>query len=92
MQATSVSYISSHVDLAGDGGGDEGGAAFLEKLDGSFGLGDEAASTSPTASSTKQLHDSRLVLSLVAWNVQVFDNENVMVGKSPVTAQSFQRH
>jgi len=28
----------SNVDLAGDGGGDEGGAAFLEKFDGSFGF------------------------------------------------------
>ena len=27
-----------HVDLAGDGGGDEGRAAFLEQLDGSFGF------------------------------------------------------
>ena len=31
-------FVSPHVDLAGDGSGDEGGAAFLKKLDGSFGF------------------------------------------------------
>jgi hypothetical protein len=29
------------VDLAGDGGGDEGGAAFLEEVDGALGFGGE---------------------------------------------------
>ena len=30
----------AHVDLAGDGGGDQRGAAFLEQVDGALGFGD----------------------------------------------------
>ncbi len=31
----------AHVDLAGDGGGDQRGAAFLEQVDGALGFGDQ---------------------------------------------------
>ena len=39
--AASASANAAHVDLAGDGGGDQGGAAFLEQVDGALGFGGE---------------------------------------------------
>ena len=39
--AASASTKPAHVDLAGDGGGDQGGAAFLEQVDGTLGFGGE---------------------------------------------------
>ena len=32
---------AANVDLSGDGGGDQGGAAFLQEVDGALGFGDE---------------------------------------------------
>ncbi len=39
--AAALSATAANVDLAGDGGGDQGGAAFLEEVDGALGFGDE---------------------------------------------------
>jgi hypothetical protein len=36
-----LSRSTTHIDLAGDGGGDEGGPAFLEQVDGALGFGGE---------------------------------------------------
>lgn len=41
-----LAVVVAHVDLAGDGSGDEGRAAFLEQFDGSFRFGDERAEAS----------------------------------------------
>ena len=42
IQAASMSSREpAHVDLAGDGSGDQGGAAFLQQVDGSLGFGGE---------------------------------------------------
>jgi hypothetical protein len=42
---TSTPY-RSHINLAGDGGGDEGGPAFLQQVDGALGCGGAPTSKS----------------------------------------------
>ena len=50
---------TAHVDLAGDGGGDQSGAAFLEQADGNFLFSDQ--STKLRKQSLYIVHDGELL-------------------------------
>ena len=62
----SLRHLLPHIDLAGDGGGDQRGAAFLEQVDGALGFGGEVfTKLSVESSLVKSVHcppgDSALI-------------------------------
>jgi hypothetical protein len=70
-------FESADVDLAGDGGGDQGGAAFEEEGDGAVGLGGEARHSIQIP---KQIGDDRFLL--IKWRdgkIKEFDVATIQV-------------